>query len=335
MIINRNNISSLILIGLTSVLLIGATVSEFFQAPILSSKELSKLQFLFTQKEVESVTKLSIESGLGRFSLALGQTKNWSLTSPRLIDANNDTIENILESLKKIKIKKIYPKDAINLANFSLDKPISTISLENTEGVSKKISFGLINPIDNSTYVSLDQDKAIYHVNFVNIPLEKLELSALIDSRIFSMDVDQLRSVQIIGENRVTRLKMENKEKKWISSRRELDGVKVKKYLQELVSMKSHIILDKRTQKLEKRLERYLKRPFMKVLLTTDDDQKIEYLISYVINSLPDIKMEKKTNFIIKASNRQHPYLVDRSNMKLFYKKNSSFKSLPIKKLIY
>jgi hypothetical protein len=109
----------------------------------------------------------------------------------------------------------------------------------------------------------------------------------------------------------------------------------MKRYLTDLTALKSTFILDERNEKLEKRLERYTSKPFFKLDIQTEDGNEIEYKVSYVISSLPGIKMEKKQNFIIKASNRQHPFLVNKGFINLFYKRTSSFKPIPIKKLIY
>lgn len=335
MILNRNNISSIILAGLSFILLIGAALSEFYQAPILSSKELSKLQYLFTQSEIENVKKIDLKTGLGEYKLNKRAQGQWTLSSPREIDANSELIDKVLDGLKTIKIKKIYPKDPINMANFSLDNPISKIKLTNDKGSHKSISFGLINPIDNSTYVALDNEKAIYHVNIVDMSFEKIDLTALIDSRIFNMKWDEIKSIKIIGQNKKTRLSFNRDKTRWVSKSLELNEERVRTYLDELTNMKSTIILDRKTEDMEKRLNQYLSRPYFSMEIVNANDELIKYEVSYIINSLPDIKMEKKQNFIIRATNRQHPFLVSKDYMKFFFKKNSSFKPIPIKKLIY
>lgn len=333
--LNRNSISTFILGGFITVLLIGSLVSEFFQAPIISSQELSKFQFLFTREQVDTVNFIKIKSSLGEYQLERKDFK-WNLTSPRLIDANINTIEKILSSLKEVKIKKIYPKDAINLANFSLDNPISTLTIKNEKNEEKSISFGLVNPIDNSTYVSVEDEKAIYHINNINMPFERIELTSLIDSRIFNMEWNEIKSFKMVSHvsTRPT-LSFVREKKLWVSGNRQLNDERMKKYLTELTSLKSTIILDERTEKLDKTLERYLTKPLFKLNIQTEDDSEIEYRVSYIITSLPGIKMERKQNFIIKASNRQHPFLVNKEFMRLFYKKTSHLKPIPIKKLIY
>ncbi len=319
-----------------AVLIITSLVSEFFQAPIISSKELSKLQFLFTQEQVNSISNVKIESELGKYQLEMNEKRKWTLISPRSIDANTALVNKILATLREIKIKKIYPKDAINLANFSLDNPISTMTLQNAAGDKKKISFGLVNPIDNSTYVSLENEKAIYHVNNLNIPFERIELSSLIDSRIFDMNWKEIKKFKLFSQSSKTPSLSFTKEKSlWISGKKQLQENRMIKYLTELTSLRSTFILDERTEALNKKLERYTKKPFFNLQIQTSSGEEIDYKVSYIISSLPGIKMEKKQNFIIKASNRQHPFLVNKSFMKLFYKRTSSFKPIPIKKLIY
>jgi len=321
--------------GFVVVLLLGAVISELFQAPIISSQEYSKFQFLFSRDQVDTIHHIKIKTNLGEFMLDKEEEK-WLLTTPRKIDANSIAVEKILTTLKEIKIKKIYPSDPINMANFSLDNPISTIETKNLKGDVKKISFGLVNPIDNSTYVSVEDEKAIYHINNINFPFEKIELASLIDSRIFNMEWNEIKSFKLYSQNSSTpTLSFVRDKKVWVAGNKQLEDNRIKKYLTDLTDLKSTIILDKRTPELEKRMERYLERPFFKLNILTEDDKEVEYKVSYIINSLPGIKMEKKQNFIIQASNRQHPFLVSKDFINLFYKRTRSFKPIPIKKLIY
>jgi len=316
----------------------GALISEFFQAPILSSKELNKLQFLFTKSDVQSISQIKIKTSIDEFSLNKAEGNNWILSKPRVIDANLEIVNKILETLEDIKIKRIYPKDQINLANFSLDNPISTLTIKDKNEEIKTLSFGLVNPIDNSTYLSVSGDNAIYHINVLKMSFEKIELSSIIDSQIFNFNWNQVKELKIYPQRQTTpalAIEKSTDGTNWMSGQMNLDEEKIGEYLNELISMKSHIILDKTDDELTAELDKILSVPFFKIVIVTTKDETNTYDISYFVNTLPNVKIEKKQNFIIRASNRKHPFLVNKDFMKLFYKRSNQFKGTSIKKLIY
>jgi hypothetical protein len=331
--INKTTLSTAFVGFFILTLALSTVLSEFFQAPIISSQELSKLQYLFTDADIKGINEFRLETSLVDFKVKK-ENSGWLLTTPRNINANEKLINDILSSLKTVRIKKIYPRDEINLANFSLNNPLAKLTLTTNTGREKTLSFGLVNPINNTTYVSLDTDDAIYHVNLLGVPIEKIELANIIDSRIFSMPWQEVESIKITNKNQL-KLDIKKEKRIWYQGRRQLAEDRVTKFLQEVVNIKSTVILDERTDKLERRLKGLLEKPFFKMEIKTKSGEIVTYDVSYVLNSLPDIKMEKKQNFIIRASNRKHPFVVNKSYVKYFYYKNSSFKTLSIKKLIY
>lgn len=332
--IKRNYFSVSLISILFLTILFGAVISEFFQAPVITSKELSNLQFLFTSDQIDKVDNISLQSNLGRFTINKVNSQ-WIITKPRRINANDNVIVKLLDSLKNVKIKKIFPKDPINLSNFSLDNPTSTIILKGENGTDETISFGLINPIDNSTYVVSDKDNAIYHVNAVKFSLEKIDLPSLIDSRVFSYAPSDIRAVKVINSGKL-RFEFERNDKDiWVSGKSALDDEAVQEFLVKLTNFKSNSILDKRTEKMDKAIDRYLEKPYFKIIVKVKTGEEIEYDLSWVLNSLPDLNIEKKENFIIRASNREHPFLVSKEYLNVLYKRIKNFRPSPLNNLIY
>ena len=88
--------------------------------------------------------------------------------------------------------------------------------------------------------------------------------------------------------------------------------------LNKFLNLKSTIILDAITQKLEKKIERYTQSPLYSIIIKEKKGNEIEYKVSPLITSLPGIKMEKGQYFIVKASNRKFPFLVHRDSYPIF-----------------
>ncbi len=332
MIAIKRNFSGILIIFFTLALVLASLVSEFFQAPIISSRELSKFQFLFSSSDIENLQRFEVESELGHFKLQ--KEGSWVLVEPRKINANSQNINEMLDALKEIKIKRIFPKDQINLVNFSLDKPLAKLHLSPIKEKSKTLSLGLVNPIDNSTYISFENEDVIYHVTLYKYSYEKVDLSSLIDSRIFDFHIDKITEFKLLDTNKREKVSLSKKADTWIHNDVIQNEEKIKEYFKELINLRSIIILDSRTPELDAEIESYLKKPLYTISFKEGTKEtKVE--VSHVVRSLNGIKMEKRQNFIIRSTSRKHPFIVDRTHLKLFYKNMRSFKALNFKKLIY
>lgn len=334
--LSKNTVSILFTVVFCLTLGIGALVSEFFQAPILSSKELSKLQFLYTTSDFEKIKKISLKSNLGNFILLKEDKNSWMMTSPRSINVNSEIVTKILKTLEDIKIKKIYPSDQINIANFSLDKPVATLTITNDQDEEKELSFGLINPIDSSTYLQVRGENVIYHINVLDYPLERVELSNLIDSQIFSPNVEEITEFKIFPpRTAIPSFNVAKKENDWTSGNLKLDSASVSTFLEEIKAIKAHIILDQIDETMVLEIEKTFQNVANKVEITDSLGGTFTYEISQPFNSLNNLKVEKRQNILIRASNRKHVFVVNKDNLKLFSKRVNQLKENPIKKLIY
>ncbi len=332
MIAIRRNLSGILTVLFTLSLVFAALVSEFFQAPIISSRQLSKFQFLFSTNDIQNLQRFEIESELGHFKLK--KDDHWTLVEPRKIDANTKNINEMLDVLKEIKIKRIFPKDQINLVNFSLDKPLAKLHFSPIKGKAKVLSLGLINPIDNSTYLSFENEDVIYHVTLYNYSYEKVDLSTIIDSRIFDFTMKEINNYEMLDSNKKSRVKLTKNGDSWTHNNVIQSTEKIEKYFTQLINLRSSIILDSRTDEQNEEIDNYFKKPLYTINFT-QGEKKTTVEISPVVRSLTGLKIEKRQNFIIRSTSRQHPFVVHRDNLKLFYKNMRSFRALNIKKLIY
>lgn len=339
--LKKSVISSWILFFFMLALFAGAFISEFFQAPTIAGHQFQGEQYLFDNREFDRVNKISLSNRLDTFHLERSQEEksSWKLTFPRELPANKLTIDKIFNALKLIKIEKVYSQDPIHISHFDLDNPLMKITLFDDTKKSETLQLGLINPIDNSAYIMLLESDLIYQVVDLDLSLIKFDLGDFIDSRIFTPSLDSISSVRIFRGNKKlgsVSLQVKSEKGEWIGKNgKELNRDKINDYLTKLSKLKSNFILDKRSEKLENRLKKTLTRPLYTIEIEDRNNNTFTYLVSSVISSLPDIKMEKRQNFIITASNRKHPYLMNKEYLNLFGKTQRTFRKLPIKKFFY
>ncbi|MCO4795267.1 MAG: DUF4340 domain-containing protein [Bacteriovoracaceae bacterium] len=338
---SKKTLSNWMMIVFVFTLAFSAGISEFFQAPKSINQDLQQYHFLFSKHQIANFNEIRIDNRLGKFSLSRKSDSNksdshWDLISPRVLPASMDLVNRLLLTLEGVKIRKLYPKDPINMSNFSLDNPLMKISLHTREGSEEEIHFGLVNPIDNSTYIYSRSKEVIYHVDALANSLEGLGLSEFVDSKVFTMDTADIVEFKLFRRLSSLQLTLTKKEDNWIGkSGKTLMPNKVNEYLNSLLNIKSALILDKLTENLEKTLKRLQATPFYFIKLKLRSGEEISYNISTIVSNLPDIKLDKGQIYIIKASNREYPYVLTRDSFKFFGKKHKSFKKLPFKKLFY
>jgi hypothetical protein len=318
------NTSYLILISFALVLGVSALMSELFRAPTLDSHQGLVPKSLFFQENLHTVKEVWLKNRLGEFQFKK-EAGRWNLTEPRQLPAEEKSLALLFKSLKNIKIKKVYQKDALTLSSFALDSPLMEVKIIHEDGDHDEIKFGMMDSISNSTYLTVTDKNSIFQIDLLNYSLENLDMADFINPRIFSQSPMKITSVKIF-QGRNLKLTLNQNDGKWEGRNgRALALPKVEEYIQNLTNLKSDVILDEMAEKLKEKVDTYLSKPLYTIEITDAGENKYTYFISTVINSLPDLKIEKRQSFIITASNRKHPYLLSKKYLKLFRKRDRSF----------
>ena len=322
------------------ILVLAACISDLFQHP--RTPPASERQKLFAAQHLSKLKAIIVKNNLGSFQLEkdTGDSNTpWGLVSPRRMPADTKRITHMLSTLEDMSVKTIFPKDKINIQNFSLDDPLLKMTFIDTAGPEFSLYLGLINPIDNSTYAMLSSQEAIYHVNIPKFSLGNLDYTYFIDSRIFTFDPGNLTQLKIFKGTRSSRnlsLQFQKKESAWIGKNgHALDPKKVLDMARDIAAIRSLFIIDKKDAKVEKKLAKFMKRPLYSIEIKDQDNQTYEYTISRPISGLPGLKLEKWKNFAITASNRRFPYILNRELLKKFSRSEKSFRALPPKRTFY
>ncbi len=339
--IKKSSASTWMLAIFTFIILLTGVYSDFFQAPTELTPEMSTYQSLFKPGQILGVQQIVLKNNLGTFhfekSKSLPDT-SWVMISPRNLPANTTLIKNILNDLNNVKIKNVHEMDAINISNYSLDNTPIEVTLIGSNEKKATLKFGLVNPLDNSTYVSLSDQKAIYHIDNIGMSLNTLNLGSFVDTRIFTFNPSEVTEVTIYkGKkgSRSVRFALEKTKTGWDGKySKNLKSEAVQDYLSELADLRSSLILDKTNQELEENIESYMSNLSYTVEVKTTQ-HSYNYEITGLVKKLGDIKLEKWQNFMIKPSNRNHPVVVPKKYLGLFSPSESNLRSFPVKKLFY
>lgn len=331
------------LMGAFVIALVLATgISEFFQAPTEQNTELTRFRTLFAKEDFSNIAEINLKNRLGEFHFSRVENdpySRWNMVLPKKFPANDDIFKRLFQTLKDIKIRKIFTYDAINVANFSLDAPLYQVSLIAKDGSKNVLSFGLVNPIDNSTYVATSSEgEAIYHVDAVQSDLASLDMADFVDSHIFTPKAAQVKTLKIFrgtASGQANFLLQRGDRGEWNSRGRELDEAKTIQWLDELLLLKTMLIVDKSTPELDEAVTKLIEAPQYTLEIEDLNENVLTWTVSQTVNTLPDVRIEKRAYVLVRASNRPYPYLIHKDQLRLFQPREQDMRKLPINKIFY
>ena len=196
----RQIASNLILFFFLILVSIAALFSDMFKINSKNGIEALDQARLFTSNDLGKISRISLKNKSGEYIFERNENNQispWHMVTPSDISANSLFIEKLFNALAVIKIKKLLPDEKINNSNFSLDKPTSTLTLSDEGGKSIMIQIGLMNTIDNSTYLKISGRPGIFHVDAPNVSLENATILDLIESQIISINLETIVTFKI------------------------------------------------------------------------------------------------------------------------------------------
>lgn len=321
------NISTVIFILFILSLGGALIISHLFRAPPLTGKDIERYAILFTDEDLQDLGNIMLKNQLGSFQLEKKEGR-WALKYPKQTQVEGSFVEGFIETLKSIKIKKTFRPDPINMTNFSLNTPLVEIVLIKENGERKIIRMGLINPVDNSTYLNVSDQNIIYHIDALKTSLNALNLSDFTEAKIFSFNKDDLSAFKIFkgekNENQI-QLAFSRSAEGW--GGREgtlLNNSKVAGYLEKLLTLKS-LPLSSPSQEVLKKIEETQGAPLFTLELEGADHKIVTYKVLPLQNNFPELEITEKELAVIRASNKEFPNIVTRESLNFLEKTEKDF----------
>lgn len=297
----------------TFFLLILLAYSEFFQNTTQDNKSIDLLANPIRADIMANIKTIRIKNRMGSFVLNQ-QDNQWILKEPRIMPANIETINKVLDTLNNVHVDTIHQYEPINLQSFSLDNPIMIIDLYSKLEETLQLKVGLINPINNTSYITVSGINTIYQIELLKNNIEQMNLSEFIESSIFSPKAAEIQEFHLFSRDQKESLNsLTRSGNEWQSKRyKSISNQSVEEKLNEILNIKTHMIVDKVDDKLQTFIANYLESPIYTIKIKTIHDKNITYNISSLIKAIPELKLDKKQFFIMTASDRQYPYIIDK-----------------------
>jgi hypothetical protein len=247
----------------------------------------------------------------------------WQMLEPQALRAKSEVIPRLVEALNVIRVRNFHRLEPINVSSFSLDNPTMTITFQAQDERSYEIKMGLINPIDNSAYMTISTQGQIYQIDPLEMALESYDLTQLAESKVLALNLSSLISVELTpGQG--TQLKLARKGEGWVDQAGAgLSQNKVEGFLQRLENLKSTSILDNLNEDQREFLDRALSSPSYQLRLISNQGIR-SYLVGELKGQIPGLSTDAK--FIFSSEDKRSYVLLDREQARVFQTRQGDLK---------
>lgn len=238
----------------------------------------------------------------------------WQMLEPQELRVKGDVVAKIIDALNVIRVRNFHRLEPINITSFSLDNPTLTLLFTNYKNKNFEIKMGLINPIDNSAYLSLSSQDQIYQIDPIEMALETYDLAQLVESKVLALNIDSLQALEIYGPEGL-RLKLFRKDDLWLDQAGlQLTESKVKSFFEKLGEIKSFNILEKLTTEQQSFMERAMATPSYSLKLISAQAVR-SYVISEVKSQIPGMTVVKSNTFALSTDEKQSFVLIHKDEL--------------------
>ncbi len=279
--------------------------------------------------ELQHLKSMKITNKQGSFDLLNQHPEGnlegpWQMTSPQALVMKAEVIAKIIEAFNVIRVRNFHRLEPINVTSYSLDNPTLTLLFTNSKEKSFEIKMGLINPIDNSAYMTISTQNQIYQIDPLEIQLESYDLSQLVESKVLALNADSLVSLEVYGETGLM-LKLLKKDEQWFGdTSTELSTDKVKRFLDRLEALKSTSILENLTPEQKEVMDRATAVPLYSLKLITTQGVRT-YIVGEVKGGIPGTNING-TVYALSGEERKSYVLVDKDQLRVLGTKINELK---------
>lgn len=315
----QNTISTWLILVFTLSILVLLGYSEIFQNSLQKNNLQEFSATPISSDILDNIKTVRFKNRLGKFTITRDAKDNWMLVEPRKMPARTKTINKILEAFRDLPIRTLHQYEPINLQSFSLKSPIMNIDFFTKLDEQVNVRIGLVNPINSTSYITVSGKDVIFQTDIIKNNLELMDLSDFINSNIFSHELSDIQKLDIYHSNQDTSYNsLERSGDIWLSKRyKTIDMPRVDAAINEILDIKSHMIIDTKEDQLLNFINNYLKTPRYRLVIKTKK-KTVNYTITQLIKSVPELKLEKRQYFIVKSSERQFPHVIDKKYLERF-----------------
>lgn len=324
--------STMAVVGFGIILSALAFFAEMFQGPPVPTDLTQLIQNPIPTDKLANLKSVSFTNKMGSFKFENTHPQfeldgPWQMIQPTNIKARKDFFLKVLKSLTEIQVRHTHRADTINLQSFSLDKPLFSFIFETQDSSLIQVSFGLINPIDNSTYFSLTGSDLIYQSNTLSLPLESVTPDELLDSKALALNSELVSMIEIqeapfqaiqLRVNKISDLWQDN-------SGQRMDSKKLERYIGDLQNIKSYMVLDKLSPIASAELEKIMSAPRWRLKIAQREYTET-FFVAGPLTDIGDFRLEKANSLLFYREGTTTPIVLPPDMQNIFKKSDSQLR---------
>lgn len=301
--------------------------AEVFQAPTMPQEMAQLIKNPLPVDKLQHLRTMSFSNKAGTFRFENAHATGlpdgpWRMLEPTSIKARKDFFIKVIQALTDIQVRNVHQADSINMQSFSLDKPLFTLILGPIDGTPVEISFGLLNPIDNSTYFTVKGQDWIYQSLALPLPLETVTADELLDAKALAFNLDEIEGVELSPND----LKIVRMGTEWENGLgQKLNTKKVEAFLSDLLDLKSYMVLDKLDVTQGQALKVIMHSPKWR-LQVAQRDSTDTYYVSAPLDRVGSLKLERSGSALLYREGTLSPIVIGREQLGVFNSKERDLK---------
>ena len=271
--------------------------------------------------ELQRLRTLRITNKQGDFLLENSNPEGliegpWQMVEPQSLRLKNDVVGKILDALNMIRVRNFHRFEPINVSSFSLDNPTLTMNFINDKNKAFEIKMGLINPIDNSAYISLSTQNQIYQIDPLGMALESYDLAQLAESKVLALNKEALLSFEIYNETGLV-VKLHRKGEEWVDQAGAVQNeAKVTKFFDRLEALKSQKILENLTPEQKIEMDKSVATPLYSLKIISGTGVR-SYMIGEIKSAIAGLDVPLPA-YVLTSEDKKSFVTIDRDSIKIF-----------------
>lgn len=249
----------------------------------------------------------------------------WQMVEPQSLRVKGDVVTKIVDTLNVVRVRNFHRLEPINITSYSLDNPTLTLTFTTMKDKNYEVKVGLINPIDNSAYLSLSSQNQIYQIDPFEMALESYDLAQLVESKVLALSPEAIASVEIYGRNGLE-LKILKKDGLWVdSSGTNLSSTKVEKLFTRLEDLKSTSILENLNTDQQAFMEKSMATPLYTLKIISNTGVR-SYVVGEVAGPMPGMNLGASTVYALSSEEKKSFVLIEKDQIRVFATKTQELK---------
>lgn len=249
----------------------------------------------------------------------------WQMIEPQALRLKGNVVTKMIDALNVVRVRNFHRLEPINISSFSLDNPTLTLLFTNSKNKQFELKMGLINPIDNSAYLSLSTQDQIYQIDPIEMALESYDLPQLVESKVLAVNADSLQGLELYEQDGL-QLKLIRKENDWLDQTGTiLTETKVKKFFERIEEITSFSILDKLNPEQQAFMERVMATPTYNLKLISSQGVRT-YIFAKVEGQIPGLSVTKNDTYSLSSDDKQSFVLISKDELKILSTTNNELK---------